>query len=149
MTVLRMSGGIPQTPSGGGCIAPPMSPWPSSKMSAFTVDGHRQRPADIRVIERRLVPVDNKVDADIGRPHLADRFGRLALHLLEKRYRHLVREGQVEFARLERQQRGRTVRDDRIFDSVKIGSPFFPVIWVAGDGDPLVRLEFDEFERAS
>ena len=115
---------------------------------ALAVEGERQRPANIRVVKGRLVAIDDQVGADIGRPHFADCVGRLALDLLHKRYRHLVRKGQVEFAGIEGQQRRRAVRDDRVFDPVEMGPSLLPVIGVPRDCDPLVRLELGEFERA-
>src|SRR5215472_12136672 len=42
----------------------------------------------------------------------------------------------------------RQVLDDRILDAVEIGSPWLPVIRIAGHRNRLVRLEIDEFERA-
>ena len=42
----------------------------------------------------------------------------------------------------------RGVLDDRVLDPVEIGPVLFPVIRVAGDLDPFVRLELDQLERA-
>jgi len=47
------------------------------------------------------------------------------------------------------QDAGRQARDDPLLNAVEIGPARFPVLWVPGDPDPLVRPEFDEFERAS
>src|SRR5580692_10205563 len=44
----------------------------------------------------------------------------------------------------EGQVRGRQVADDRELDAVEIGPPALPVIRVAGQRDPLVRLKLDK-----
>src|SRR5262249_11762957 len=78
---------------------------------------------------------------------LADRLWPLASYVLYQRERQ--GQSQVELPGIECQHRRRRVLDDRIFDAVEVGPVLFPIIGIAGDLDPLVRLELDEFEWAS
>src|SRR6516225_1255222 len=78
---------MPHSPSGSGCMAPPMSPWPSLMMSmnSPTVEAQHHGPPHIRVVEGRRIAVDDQVAADPAWRHLADRAGLLALDVLGQR----------------------------------------------------------------
>ena len=80
---------------------------------------------------------------------VADRPWRLACDVLQQRDRHLVGEGQIEFAGDEPQERGRAAWQDRVFDAVEVGTTLFPVIGISRQSDRLVRFKLDEFEGAS
>ena len=77
------------------------------------------------IVEWRHVAVDDEVGADVGRRDLADRLRRLCLDVLQQRDRHLGREGHVELAGDEGEDRRRAVRNDGELDAVEIGPPFF------------------------
>jgi hypothetical protein len=62
------------------------------------VEAQHHRPLDFRIVEGRLVAVDDQVGTGIARRQVADRLGRLALDVLEQRDRDLEREGHVELA---------------------------------------------------
>ena len=138
---------MPQIPSGGGCMTPPIAPCPSAMMST---NAWRSIVSDIA---RRNSGLSNggtsrltsRLRATFGIVHVADRLRHLVLDVLQLRHRHA--EIDVLLAGHERQQPGRDVLDDPVFDAVEIGPPRFPVIRVAGHRDRLVRLELDEFER--
>jgi hypothetical protein len=75
-------------------------------------------------------------------------FGACDLDVLQQRDRHLGREGHVELAGDEAEDRGRAVGDDGELDAVEIGQALLPVVGVLDELDRLVGLELDELERA-
>ena len=117
-------------------------------MNGLAVERQRDRLAQLRIVEGRRGAVDDQAAAGVPAIDPAFDFGRLALDLLHQRGRHKAGPGAVEFLGAERQDPGRGVADDRVFDAVEIGPARLPVIGVAGQHDPLVRLELDELERA-
>ena len=144
-----MSGGMPQMPSGGASIAPPISPLPCVRVSM------KARRSRVSATARRNsgllnggVAVDHHVAVDVGRHQLADRLRPLVLHVVQHRHLKEIRRGHVELAGREGQLPGRLVLDDRPFDAVEIGPVLFPVVGIARDLDVFVRLEFDELERS-
>src|SRR5260370_6383908 len=142
-----MSRGMPQIPSGGGCSTAPTSYCPSPRISM------KDLRSKLSCIARRSAGLSKgwrRVDEEIGpavhRLHFTDRLRCLALYLLHQRDRHLVRKRHVELAGDEGEDRGRAVRDYRVFDTVQIRSPRLPVSRVALHLDRLVGLVFDKFE---
>src|SRR6516162_8772617 len=111
-----MSGGMPHTPSGGGCMTPPMSPCPSVRMS---MNALRSRLSD-------APPFDNQIAGNVGRNHLADGLRRLFLDVVHLRDRDP--EIDVVLSGDEREEPRRYVFDDRVFDAVKIRPVLFPII---------------------
>src|SRR6516162_5636474 len=146
--VLSISGGIPQTPSGGGCIAPPMSPCPKvrTSMKAWWSYTERHRPPQLGVVKRRRGAIDQQGARQVGREHRADRLRRLARKIPQQRDRHP--EDLIERTGDKSQDARRKARDDRPLDAVEIGPARLPVIGVSRHPDVFVRLEFDEFEWA-
>src|SRR5215831_5701551 len=145
-----MSGGMPHTPSGGGCMTPPMSPCPSVRMSmnalrsklsasARRISGLSKGGASRLVIRLALA---------ICRHQFADRLRRLACDIPQQGHRDLKREGHVKLAGDKGQDRSRAVRYHGIFDAVEVRPIPLPVIEIARHLDVFVRLELDEFERA-
>ena len=106
----------------------------------------RHRPSQFGIVERRRSAVDEQGSRQVGREHVADRLRRLALEILQQRDCHA--EDLIETASDEPQDARRQTRDDRPLDAVEVGPARFPVVRVPSDPDPLVRPEFDEFERA-
>src|SRR5215469_9592882 len=138
---------MPHSPSGSGCMTPPISPWPSLMMS---MNALRSR---LSAMARRISGLSKggasrlmiRVPADPARRHLADRAGLLALDV--PRQRQSCR-GPIELTGDKREVRRRAVADDRKLDAVQIGSARLPVIRVARQRDPLVGFELDKFEWA-
>ena len=116
----------------------------------LAVDGECHRTPHFQIVERRRVPVyqQMRVDAAIRR-YFAVGLRDLAAHIIELRDPQEIREGHIDRFRDECQRRRRWILDDRIINPVEIGQPGFPVIRVAHHSNALVRLELDEFERAS
>jgi hypothetical protein len=108
---------------------------------ALAVERQCQGPPQIRIVERRRLAVDQEIGTGIGRCEVANGLRRLLLDVLQERDHDFVRKGQVELAGDEGEDRGRAVGDDRVFDAVEIGTPRFPIIGVADELDPFVRLE--------
>ena len=131
-------------------MVPPISPWPSNRieMKALRSSDSAMRAADVDIVERRRGRIDDDVGGDVVRRDDADRVRRLRFDVLQQRDRHLGREGHVELAGDEGEDRGRAVRDDGEFDAVEIGQALLPVVGVAGQLDQFVGLELHEFERA-
>src|ERR1700719_657280 len=141
-SVFRTSSGIPHSPSGKGCMTPPISPWPSLMMSikarrsmlsaiARRISGSLKGGLSRLIIRLRLMPPG----------HFANRRGRPARDVLHQRDRGC---DPIGLPSDEGQVRGRHVADDRELDAVEIGPPALPVIRVAGQRDPLVRLKLDK-----
>ena len=112
----------------------------------LAVEAQRHCPAQIGIVKGWLVAVDDQVAIDVRGKHLANRVRRLVLDILQ------LRDGDPEIdiglAGDKRQQPGRYIFDDRVFDAVEVGTPLLPIIRVAGHRDRLVWLELDKFERA-
>jgi len=100
-------------------------------------------------VERRRPRVDDHRAVDVSRRHLADRLRRLASEILQGRDGNAKGRGHVELAGEKRQIARRYFFYDRVLDGVEIRPIFFPVIGISRQLDPLVRLEFDEFEGTS
>ena len=113
----------------------------------LAVERQRDRAAHLGIVERRALAVDDQVGGDVGLLEHAHRVGRLRLHVLQQRDRDLGREGDVELAGDEAEDRGRAVRHDRVFDAVEIGQALLPVVRVLRQLDRLVLLQLDELER--
>src|SRR6516164_8953662 len=144
-----MSGGIPQIPSGGGCMTPPKSPLPRvrvstkalrSKLSATArrISGSLKGGASRFIMTLRLTLTGTRLQIASG----AWFFTSFNRNL------QIIRRSQVDLAGEEGQNPGRYVLDDRILDTVEIRPVLFPVIGISGHLDRLVGLELDEFERA-
>ena len=114
----------------------------------LAVERKRERAAHVLVVERRRVAIDDQVGGDVGLLEHADRVRRLRLHVLQQRDRDFGRERDVELAGDEAEDRGRAVREDRVFDAVEIGQALLPVVRVLHELDRLVLLQLDELERA-
>src|SRR5438552_12999287 len=143
---------MPQSPSGGGCMTPPMSPFPSVTMSINALRSKLSAIACRRSglskggLSRLAIRLRAAVDAD--RRQFADCLRHLIVHVLQQWFGHAVPEGHVELPGYERQYRCREVTDDRILDAVEIWPALLPVIRIPRHPDVLVWLELDEFERA-
>src|ERR1700720_4340522 len=137
-------------PSGGGCMTPPRSPLPRvrvstkalrSKLSAIA----RRRSGSLNggmsrfIITLRLTLTGTRLQIASG----AWFFTSLTTGTCKK-----IRRGHVELAGDEGQNPGRHVLDDRVLDTVEIGTVLLPIIGISGYFDRFVRLDFDEFERA-
>ena len=114
----------------------------------LAVESERHRAPQIRIVEGRLLAVDDQIGADAAGRQIADRVGPLVLQIMAQRYRQGAGEGQFEFPGDEGEQCGRAGADDRILDAVEIGQAVLPITGVARDLDVFVGLELDEFERA-
>ena len=143
-------GGMPQSPPGGGCMMPPISPCPSARMSmnAWRSRRQRHRPPHSGLSNGGIVAVDHQVAIDVARRHLADRRGACRFDVLQQRdrepYGKIMSNLPATNARIPR----RDALDDGVFDAVEIRPARLPVIRVAGHLDVFVRLELDELERA-
>ena len=115
---------------------------------ALAVERQGQRAPLIGIVEGRRLAVDQQISTGIGRDQITNSLRRLLFHVLEERDCDLVGKGQVELTGDEGEDRGRAVRNDRVFDAVEIGPPRFPIIGISDQLDPFIRLELDEFERA-
>src|SRR5215472_16948133 len=144
--VLSISAGMPQTPSGGGCMTPPMSPFPivrvsikawRSKLSATA----RRRSGSLNggvsrfIITLRLTLTGTSWQIASG----AWCFTSLTTGTCKK-YGEVISTLPATNAR--------DVLDDLILDAVEVGPALLPVVRVSRDFDRLVRPEFDKFERA-
>src|SRR5215469_4342261 len=147
-----MSGGMPHTPSGGGCIAPPMSPCPSVRMS---MNAFRSKAS----ASARRISGLSKGGTSRLMIRLALAFAGTSSQiacgawLLTSRNRGTVTSnGKVmsNWPALPRRHRiyRRPVRRHGIFDAVEVRPAALPVIRIARHLDMLIRLELDEFERA-
>ena len=116
-------------------------------MKCLAVERQRDRLAQFRIVEGRRIAVGDQAAAGVPAVDPAIDLGRRALDFLHQRRGDEAGPGAVEFLGAERQDPGRCVADDRIFDAVEIRPPLLPIIGVAGQHDPLVRLELDKFER--
>src|SRR5215471_3362076 len=147
--VLSISDGMPQTPSGGGCMTPPMSPFPivrvsikawRSKLSATA----RRRSGSLNggvsrfIITLRLTLTGTSWQIASG----AWFFTLLTTGTCKKK------EVISTLPAPNAQHTCRDVLDDLILDAVEVGPALLPVVRVSRDFDRLVRLEFDKFERA-
>ena len=101
----------------------------------LTVERVDHRQAQVRIVERRHVAIDDQIRADIDRRDFADCVRRLRLDVLEQRDHHFRREGHVELAGDEAEDRGRAVRDDVEFDAVEIGQALLPVVGILHELD--------------
>ena len=117
-------------------------------MKALRSSAERQRAADLRVVERRRLAVDDQVRADAALAHGAQRLGRVVLDVLQERHRDVGREGHVELAGGEGQHARRPVGHDGELDGVEIGQALLPVVGVLHQLDALVHPELGELERA-
>ena len=115
-------------------------------MNALRSSAQRHRPAEIGVVEGRLIAVDDQVAADVGCRHVADRLRRLALDILQLRDRDAEMRRRLPAIKA----RSRVDRSLMIvpLDAIEIRPARLPVIRVARHRDDLVRLELDEFEGA-
>src|SRR5206468_12072187 len=113
----------------------------------LAVDAESNRTPQFRIVERRLVTVDDQQARDVPGVDLAFDLRCLALDLTHQGNRHDPRPGPVELARGQGQDRGRGIADYRVFDAVEIRQAGFPVIRIARNLDRLVGLELDELER--
>ena len=113
----------------------------------LAVDGQRHRPAQIRVIKRRLVAVHDQVQPDIGRRGHANRFRRLLQDVAPNGLGHLGWHGHVHLAGHEGQHGGGAIGDDGEFNRIEIRFARAPVILITGQLDVFVLLEFDKLER--
>ena len=114
----------------------------------LAVDRQTHRAANARIVERRPLAVHQQIALRVGRLHQTLHLRHLRLHVLHQFGRDLPGQGQVEFAGDQRQDRGRAIGDDRIFDPVQIRSARLPVIRVPLQPDRLVLLELDELKRS-
>src|SRR6202011_4336407 len=112
----------------------------------LAVKAQRHRPAQLRVVEGGGGRVDEQSTRYVGRHDLADRLRRLALDILQQRYRHAG--DRVELPGNEAQYSRRDTWYYRILDAVEIGSAVLPVIRISGYPDQFIGFEFDEFEGA-
>src|ERR1700719_2445057 len=97
---------MPHSPSGGGSMAPPMSPCPPLSTSMKDLRSRVSAIARRRSgVERGCVSIDDQRAADISRPQLANRLRRLDLDVLQQWDGHLVGKSHVELSRDESQQR--------------------------------------------
>ncbi len=103
--------------------------------------------ADLGVVERRDVAVDDQVGRVVGRLQLAVGLRQLRLNVLHQRHGQVERERHVELAGDEGQHAGRAVGDDAPVDGIDVGVPLAPIVGVAHELDRLVALELDELER--
>ena len=110
------------------------------------IQAERHRSPQLGVVERGRGAVDEQGARQVGREHVADRLRRLALEISQQRDCHP--EDLIEPAGDETQDARRQTWDDLPVDAVEIRQAGLPVLRVLDDPDPLVRLEFDEFERA-
>src|SRR5436190_6317762 len=117
-------------------------------IEALAIDRERQSAPQLRVIERRRLPVHEEIDVDASRAQLTYGFGRLRLHVLDQRDRHVGVVGHVELAGHESQDPRRAAWDNADLDRIEVGAPLLPVIRVARELDDLVAPELDELERA-
>ena len=113
----------------------------------FAIDGQRHRAAQIGVIKRRLVAVDDQVEPDIGWRRHADRFRRLLQDVAPNGLGHLGWHGHVHLAGHEGQHGGGAIGDDGEFNRIEIRFARAPVILITGQLDVFVLLEFDKLER--
>src|SRR3984893_11296666 len=144
------NGGMPPKPTRGGWGGPADLALPLAEDvdERLAVEGESHSMPQLRVIEGRLIAVDEQVAIDAAvRRQLADRVRPLAFHILQERYRHGVWEGHVQLAGNKRQCCCRHVADDRKFYAIEIRPILLPVIRVSRHLDSLVRLELLEFER--
>src|SRR5580704_10199773 len=141
---------MPHTASGGGCMAPPMSPYPSVRMSmnalrstasanARRISGSSKGVASRLMIRLALASAGTSSQIACGAWFLTSR-SRGTVTSNGKCH--------VELAGDKGEDRGRPVRYHGIFDAVEVRPPRLPVIRIARHLDVLVRLKFDEFERA-
>src|SRR6516225_6114335 len=116
----------------------------------LAVDAQRHCAPELRIVERRLLVIDEQMPVDaLAGVHLADRLRHLALDVLHQWNRQSeIRKGDVELAGDEGEVRRARILDDRIFDAVEIRPARLPVVRVARHLDVFVRLELDEFEWA-
>src|SRR5262249_49618236 len=146
--VFRRSRGMPQSPSGGGCMTAPISPWPSLMIS---MNALRSSVSDIA---RRTSGLSkggasrftSRLRGTFWRDQFADRLWRLVLDVLQ--LWDCDPEKDIVFDGEERQKPRRDVFDDRVLDAVEIGPARLPIVGVARHRDRLVGLEVDEFEWA-
>src|SRR5215831_11006442 len=141
---------MPQTPSGGGSMAPPILPLPSVRMSTKALRSTLSAAARSRsgIVERRGLAVEHDIAIDVRRQQLANRLGRLGFHVLQHRDLQKIRGSKVELARAKGHHPGRNVLDDRILNAVDIRPALLPIIRVSRYFDRLLGFELGEFEGA-
>ena len=116
---------------------------------SLAVERQRHRAAQVRVVERRLVAIDEHLPRNVPRYHLANRLRGVALQFLHQWQGEDSLRKAVEIAACEGQYRGRGVGDEGIFDTVEVRTPLLPIFRVLGHLDRFIRFELDEFEGAS
>src|ERR1051325_8590674 len=127
---------MPQTPSGGGSSAPPMSPSPCPRMSIKDLRSRVSATASrtSALSKGGLVRFIKTPTDSLAAPSWQTDCGACVLMSLSNG--NVTSYGKV-MSRL-----------PAILDSIEIGPPGLPVIRVLGQLDALVRLVFDKFERA-
>src|SRR6202048_3206983 len=145
-----MSAGMPHTPLGSGLHGGTdfALAFADNVDEGLTIERQHDCPAQLGVFKRRHRAVYDRSTAGIPTRDLAAHLRCLVLDLLQQRYRHEARSGTIELVGAEGQDPGRGVANDRVLYAVEIRPAWLPIIGVAGQLDRLVRLEFDEFERA-
>src|ERR1700749_4057178 len=110
-----MSAGMPHRPLGGGCMAAPISPWPSPIMSMKALR------SSASMIARRSSGLSNGGTARLMiAVRLAGHLPCLVFDLLQQRYRHEARSGTIELVGAEGQDPSRGVANDCVLYAVEI-----------------------------
>ena len=110
------------------------------------VERQHERPPDLRVVERRRLPIDQDVRVAVRRRRLARRLRRSAPDLAQLAHRELPGKGHVVAAGDETQQGGRGARDDAELDAVEVGLAGLEVVGIADQPHAVELLERVELE---
>src|SRR5438045_9716281 len=113
----------------------------------LAIDRQSHRGPQFRIVEGRLVDIDQHSAGDIDTGHFANRLRRLLSEILQGRRGNAVGRADIEIAGEEGQIARRDLAQDRKLDAVEIGPARFPVTRVFRELDVFVRLELKEFER--
>src|SRR5437762_13677870 len=113
----------------------------------LAIDRQSHRASQFRIVEGRLVDVDQHRAGDIDPGHFANCLRRLLSEILQGRRGNAIGRADIEISGEEGQVAWRDLAQYRKLDAIEIGSARFPVIRVFRELDVFVRLELDEFER--
>ena len=116
-------------------------------VEALAVGRRCQSAAQIGVVERRRVAVDDQVGAHVGAPHRALRLRCLGSNVPVQRHQYVRGIGHVELAGDEAQHAGGTVWHDAKFNPVEIRKAWLPAAGVPLQPDDLIQAVFDKPER--
>ena len=102
--------------------------------------------ANLRIVERGYLAIDDQIRHDVTRRHLAYHLRCLSGDILQQRYRHIGGKGHVKLAGDKSQNARGAVLDHSPLDAVEIGSILFPILGIAHHFYRFAALELDKLK---